>query len=91
MVSFNFSPQCGTEPAVALIGKDIIDNMDQYPRAPIAPAVINIYIAAPCYQFPGYAGLNLPFKSHHHLFNDQHEVRSTIPMVIIYSSPCNLK
>ena len=51
--------QCGTELAMHQIGQDI-----QSEHLPLHKNEgVNIYIAAPCFSFPGYAGLNLPFHA----------------------------
>ena len=51
--------QCGTELAMHQIGQDI-----QSEHLPLHKNEgVNIYIAAPCFSFPGYAGLNLPFSA----------------------------
>lgn len=66
--------------------------------------VVNVYIAAPCHSFPGYAGLHLPQPLPHHVASSEERDGTNsalnyrngsetvaLPAVTIHTSPCYLK
>jgi hypothetical protein len=79
--------QCGTEDAMAAVGRDIREHHLQSPSYTTEAnggshrpsQQINVILAAPCYAFGGYAGLHLPLDS----FVDD--------SIVIHSTPCVLR
>lgn len=77
--------QCGTEEALALVGRDIRAHHLPPPscsadgQSGCTSQQVNVFLAAPCFAFPGYAGLHLPLGS----------LRTG--SIAIHTSPCVLR
>lgn len=66
----------------------------QESEEPLSTGAVHIYMAAPCYSFPGYAGLHLSGEHHrhrHHNTGSKGVREPVVPSVSIHTSPCYLK